>query len=125
MTDYTTVTDSEIDQDSPITQPLLTALRDNPIAITEGASGAPKIQEAAMDSASVNQSALKTEVASASGSLNTSQSITITFGDYSFLPTSLGGGTVEVVFFGPTARLTNTSSTNPTSYSAQWRRMLA
>ena len=43
MTTYTTVPNSDIDQDSPVTQPLLTALRDNPLAIAEGTSGAPKI----------------------------------------------------------------------------------
>jgi len=44
MTTYTTITNAQVDQDSPITASLITALRDNPIAITEGASGAPKIQ---------------------------------------------------------------------------------
>lgn len=43
MTTYTNIPDGDIDQDSPVTQPLMTALRDNPIAITEGASGAPRI----------------------------------------------------------------------------------
>ena len=43
MTTYTAITNGQIDQDSPITQPLMTALRDNPIAITEGATGAPRI----------------------------------------------------------------------------------
>lgn len=41
MTTYTNVPNSDVDQDSPITQPLLTALRDNPTATVEGASGAP------------------------------------------------------------------------------------
>ena len=45
MTTYTTITNAEIDQDSPVTQPLMTALRDNPIAIAEGSSGAPKIAD--------------------------------------------------------------------------------
>ena len=49
MTTYTTITNAEIDQDSPITQPLLTALRDNPIALAEGAAGAPKVQAAALN----------------------------------------------------------------------------
>jgi len=48
MTTYTTIPDGDIDQDSPVTQPLMTALRDNPIAITEGASGAPRIATAAL-----------------------------------------------------------------------------
>ena len=44
MTNYTTISNSEVDQDSPVTQTLMSALRDNPIAITEGSAGAPKIQ---------------------------------------------------------------------------------
>jgi len=35
MTTYTTIPDTDIDQDSPVTQPLMTALRDNPLAIAE------------------------------------------------------------------------------------------
>jgi len=38
MTTYTTIPDADIDQDSPVTQPLMTALRDNPIAIAEADS---------------------------------------------------------------------------------------
>ena len=45
MTTYSTITNGQVDQDSPITQPLVTALRDNPIAIAEGAAGAPKIAD--------------------------------------------------------------------------------
>jgi hypothetical protein len=41
MTTYVPVPDGDIDQDSPGTQPLFTALRDNPIAIAEGATIAP------------------------------------------------------------------------------------
>ena len=56
MTTYSTITDGQIDQDSPITQPLMTALRDNPIAIAEGAAGAPKIAESwqALETTSTN-----------------------------------------------------------------------
>jgi len=42
MATYTAITNGQIDQDSPITQPLMTALRDNPIAMAEGDSSAPK-----------------------------------------------------------------------------------
>lgn len=48
MTTYTTIPDADIDQDSPVTQPLVTALRDNPIAIAEGAAGAPKVVAGAL-----------------------------------------------------------------------------
>ena len=49
MTTYTTIANGAIDQDSPVTQTLMQALRDNPIAITEGASGAPRVNYAALD----------------------------------------------------------------------------
>ncbi|NBT32929.1 MAG: hypothetical protein EBT13_13790 [Rhodobacteraceae bacterium] len=41
MTSYTAIANSEVDSDSPVTDTLVTRLRDNPLAIAEGASGAP------------------------------------------------------------------------------------
>ena len=58
MTAYTAIADGEIDTDSPITESLLTRFRNNPIAITEGSTGAPKIQTAAYQAASVDQAAM-------------------------------------------------------------------
>lgn len=49
MATYTTIPDTEIDQDSPVTQPLMTALRDNPLAIAEGTAGAPKVLGSGLD----------------------------------------------------------------------------
>lgn len=43
MATYTAITDAEIDQDSPITQTLMTKYRDNLIAVVEGAPSAIKI----------------------------------------------------------------------------------
>lgn len=48
MTTYVAIPNGDIDQDSPGTQPLFTALRDNPIAITEGAAGAPRNTDASL-----------------------------------------------------------------------------
>lgn len=48
MADWTDIANNEIDGDSPITESLMTALRDNPTAITEGATGAPRIENLAM-----------------------------------------------------------------------------
>ena len=48
MTTYTTIPNADVDTDSPITTSLVTALRDNPTAITEGASGAPTIARGAI-----------------------------------------------------------------------------
>ena len=42
MTTYTELTDAELDPDQPITSAKMKALRDNPIAMAEGATGAPK-----------------------------------------------------------------------------------
>lgn len=44
MTDYTSIADSQVDPKAPVTSDLMTALRDNPIAIGEGSTGAPRIQ---------------------------------------------------------------------------------
>jgi len=43
MTTYTAIPGTDIDTDSPVTESLMTKLRDNPIAITEKAAGAPQL----------------------------------------------------------------------------------
>lgn len=48
MTAYNNLADSKISVDAPITQEVLTAIRDNPIAITEASSGAPKVEQGAI-----------------------------------------------------------------------------
>ena len=45
MATYTAITDAEIDQDSPITQTLMTKYRDNLTAVIEDDSTAPKIKQ--------------------------------------------------------------------------------
>lgn len=41
MTSYIAINNTEVDPDSPITAELMTKMRDNPIAISEGATGSP------------------------------------------------------------------------------------
>jgi hypothetical protein len=48
MTTYTAIPNGDVDQDSPVTQTLVTLLRDNPIAISEGSTDAPRIQPRAL-----------------------------------------------------------------------------
>lgn len=48
MADWTVITDQMIDPDAPLTSELAYAWRDNPIAIAEGAAGAPRIADAAL-----------------------------------------------------------------------------
>ncbi len=58
MTTYTAIPDTDIDPESPITTGLMTKLRNNPIAITEGASGAPKMQTDGYTDLSVTEAKL-------------------------------------------------------------------
>jgi len=48
MTSYIAITDTETDPEAPLTATLAKKWRDNPIAITEGATGAPKIRRNAI-----------------------------------------------------------------------------
>lgn len=45
MTTWTSIPDTDLDQDSPVTVTLMTALRDNVPAAGEGSSGAPILQQ--------------------------------------------------------------------------------
>lgn len=53
MADYITVVDSSVDPDAPLTSDLMYRLRDNPIAIAEGAVGAPKVRSEALNLATL------------------------------------------------------------------------
>jgi len=48
MTTYTPIANGSVDAGSPIDESLITALRDNPIAISEGSTGAPPIASTAV-----------------------------------------------------------------------------
>lgn len=50
---WVSISNTAIDQDSPITVSLMTALRDNPAAIANGDAGAPKVQTAGINDAAV------------------------------------------------------------------------
>lgn len=87
MADYTTITDTQVDPEAPITSELMSALRDNPIAITEGASGAPQIQNAAIQNSAVTLSKISLNTATYSGFVPASNSVSITTpSDYAFFP---------------------------------------
>lgn len=48
MADWTVIPDASLDPDAPLTSELAYAWRDNPIALAEGAGGAPRIQDGAL-----------------------------------------------------------------------------
>jgi len=64
MTSYVTIPNTDIDAESPIDVDLMTALRDNPIAMGEGAVGAPGF--AAVTGASFDRLAVNTHSSDAS-----------------------------------------------------------
>ena len=53
MADYIGITEAQSNPFAPLTSELVKQLRDNPIAIAEGAAGAPRIRTLAMQSPSV------------------------------------------------------------------------
>lgn len=53
MATWTTIPNADVAVGAPLDTALMTALRDNPQAIAEGASGAPKIQNAAFDNGEI------------------------------------------------------------------------
>ena len=120
MADWTTITETATDPDAPVTSTLIKALRDNPAAIAEGASGAPRIV----------RSALKTATGSVSGSLAAGASVVVSINQYSFWPdirldvtntiTISGGGLGSASANTPTIPLQNTSA-NSRVYSIAWR----
>ena len=56
MPTWTTLSDSTLAQDKPLTQSITRALRDNPIALAEGASGAPQVEHKAINSGAFSAS---------------------------------------------------------------------
>ena len=136
MTTYTTIANSEIDQDSPVTQTLMTALRDNPIAITEGAAGAPKVSNAALDpiqtgiiaNGAVQRAKIQTGTSSAAGSLSSGGFVSVLVSAYSFFP-SFNGDRVVVLTCAettgsadaPRIGIINNDPDNTKSYSVAWR----
>ena len=114
MTTYVAITDAEIDQDSPLTQVLMTKYRDNSIAIAEGAAGAPRVDLPAITAAQVEGLA-----AVAGGSVG-SYVFALETGTGFFNFTGNLGGTVAGSTLRPTASGADGSAP---ALSGTWRRM--
>lgn len=133
MTTYTTIPNSEVDQDSPVTQTLMSALRDNPIAITEGSAGAPKIQTNAISDNAVTEgkiantavtlSKLNRAQRSFSGSINASTSIDFALADnYAFTPNFTASSDQVTISFraGDDGYTIQNSSASQQTYALYW-----
>jgi len=125
MTTYTAIADTEIDQDSPVTETLMTKLRNNPIAITEGSSGAPKVQTAAINDAAVTQVKVNTTQATYAGSIAPLAEINIaTPNSYSFFPEWSNNSQIVISFRSggsDALNLFNNDDDNVKPYSITWR----
>lgn len=121
MADYTTITDTQVDPEAPITSELMSALRDNPIAITEGASGAPRVQTAAIQDDAVTLAKINLNTATYSGATTTSVFISIP-SNYAFFPrwTSSSSDISVSLYYDGRIRFTNTGDINRT-YSITFR----
>ena len=119
MTTYVTIANTEVDPDSPITADLITKLRDNPLAIGEGAAGAPKITAAA----------LNTSTSTLTGTVSASSTLTVALGAYAFFPSVNwgAGGSASLSTVGTTAdnggiALVNGSGSS-IAYTIRWRKI--
>lgn len=84
MTTYTTLTDATLTANKPWTQSIARAVRDNPIAITEKAAGAPVLANnyvvaAMINAAAVTWGKISTSLQQSSGTLNALSSVQINF----------------------------------------------
>jgi hypothetical protein len=86
VADWTDIPDANLEVGKPTRSIDGLALRDNVPALAEGAAGAPKIQEAALDAAIVSQTKLKTTTATGSVVLPaaTGNTLSLTGGLYSW-----------------------------------------
>jgi hypothetical protein len=116
MTSYVAIASGEIDADSPITADLMSKLRDNPIAISEGSAGAPKVMAAA----------LNLTANTLTGSIGSSTTTAFSLSQYSLFPSisvssngiagisNTGTSTVPKVY------IQNPNSSGSLTYSIWW-----
>lgn len=124
MTDYTTILDTQVDPEAPITSELMTALRDNPIAITEGASGAPQVQRAAIQNAAVDNTKIELTTTSYSGTVNDSTNAFIPIPSRAFFPSYSYGADTRLEFYNNgTLRFAYTSDSGSNTYSITFTRI--
>ena len=124
MADFTTIPDSNIEPGRPIRSIDGLALRDNPIAIAEGAAGAPRIQTAGIQNSAVTTAkiAANERMTTANVLGQTAGASVGAVGSYAFLrpnnATSYGPGSTlagSSLRYSGALRLVNTSSARHTA----------
>ena len=85
MATFSTIADGSIDQDSPITQSLMTALRDNTLAIQQGDDTAPNIVSRALGLSIVTGSATHTTNTTTLCTMNTGVDANLADSNYALM----------------------------------------
>lgn len=128
MADYTNQSTDSLLPGEPWTSAKALAAFENPVAIAEGASGAPRIQTAAYGVQTVNENAMKVELQTRSGTLGGSATTIIEIpGNLVFFPRvsggTLGGTPIEGVMAEGHLKLTNPESA-AANYTVSWYRIV-
>ena len=147
MPEYQEILDTEVEPEAPLTSSLGVRFRDNPIALANGASGAPRIQTAALNNSAVTtakinngavttakinngavtRAKLKMGINSVSGDLSSGTSTVINLNDYSLFPSTSGSRYAMRLDSNTGANAENPkfliggSDADAGSYAAAWR----
>ena len=113
----------------PWTSAKALAAFENPVALAEGAAGAPKLQKTAFGPKSVNENALNVEQFSASGTIGPSGEVTVTIpGNLVFFPRvdggAIGASDIEGVMSGGQLVIRNLNSDNSREYTVSLHRVI-
>jgi hypothetical protein len=121
MASWTNQSTSSLLPGEPWTSAKALAAFENPKALAEGAVGAPKIQEAAMDEDSVNLLAIKDGTASGSGSMPASGETSVAITDTLAFTPKVTGTDIEAVLAGNGLLIKNTNPGTTQAYTYEWK----
>lgn len=108
----------------PWTSAKALAAFENPVALAEGATGAPKIQAEALGAQEVNEPAMRVSQTSDSGTVPASGSVTFTIpGNLVFYP-RVSGSDIEAVMANGQVKIKNINPDNSKSYTISWYRII-
>ena len=124
MADYTDQSTDSLLPGEPWTSAKALAAFENPVAIAEGAAGAPKIATAAYGPNSVNESAMKVGQETVSGTVSAGGTATVTIpGNLVFFP-RVSGSQVYGVMAGGQLVIRNENQDTSKDYTVSWYRIV-
>lgn len=124
MADWTDQDTDSLLPGEPWTSAKALAAFENPVALAEGATGAPKIQTAAYGNNTVNENAMKVQQFSTSGTVGAAESVTVTIpGNLVFFP-RVSGSDIEGVMAGGQLKINNLNPDDPKDYTISWYRII-